>query len=299
MPASAQTNHHQPSHPSHGDKPHPDHQHGAAHIAGEESELGDLLDLDAEVLACQLAEVIDWIDRLAERAPLTIADIGAGTGTGSFALARRFPGAQIVALDVSEVMLGRLQRVAHKQGLGGRMRAVQADLDVAWPDVGPLGLAWASSSLHHFADVDRVLRDVFAALTPGGLFVAVEMDGFPRVLPDDLGFGRPGLEERIQQVVARRGWNSHPDWRANLQEAGFEAIEQRVFTAALNPAPQMTGRYAHVFLTRIRAGLSDELAADDLAVLDRLLTTDGPDSVLHRTDLSVRGSRTAWAARRP
>ncbi|GAA3862420.1 methyltransferase domain-containing protein [Leifsonia kafniensis] len=266
---------------------------------GDESALAHILDLDAEVLASQLAEVIDWVGQHAEGTPLTIADVGAGTGTGSFALARRFPTATIVALDISPAMLDHLQTAALRQGLTERMRTVQGDLDAAWPAVGPLDLAWASSSLHHFAEVDRVLRDIFAALTPGGLFVAVEMDSFPRVLPHDLGFGRPGLEDRIQDAIAHAGWNSSPNWSPHLSAAGFGLLEERSFAAELNPAPESTGRYAHAFLTRIRAGLTHQLAADDLAALDRLLLVDGPDSVLRRDDLSVRGSRTAWAARRP
>lgn len=275
-----------------------EHSHGDEHSHIDEQGLADMLDLDAEVLASQLAEVIDWAGQLASGTPGRIADVGAGTGTGSFALARRFTEAEIVALDVSPGMLERLVASSIEQGLAERMSMVQADLDAAWPEAGRFDLVWAASSLHHFAEVDRVLRDILTALNPGGLFVAVEMDGFPRVLPDDLGFGRPGLETRLHDVISRRGWNAHPDWQVNLKAAGFEMVEQRVFTADLNPAPPITGRYAHAFLSRVRAGLTDELAADDLAALDRLLVVDGPDSVLQRGDLTVRSSRTAWAARR-
>jgi len=261
--------------------------------------MAEMLDLDAELLAAQLAEVIDWVGQHATRTPLTIADIGAGTGTGSFALARRFPTAEVSAIDLSPGMLDRLHAAALRHGLAERMRLVQADLDVAWPEIGSVDLAWAASSLHHFDEVDRVLGDVFTALHPGGLFVAVEMDAFPRVLPAELGFGRPGLEDRIQAAIAQLGWNSHPNWRTNLEQAGFEMLEERTFVADLTPAPASAGRYAHAFLSRIRSGFTDELAADDLAALDRLLVADSPEGVLNRGDLSVRSRRTGWAARRP
>ena len=41
------------------------------------------------------------------------------------------------------------------------------------------------------------------------------------------------------------------------------------------------------------------MSADDLATLDTLIDSDGPDSVLRRGDLTVRTARTVWIARRP
>jgi hypothetical protein len=41
------------------------------------------------------------------------------------------------------------------------------------------------------------------------------------------------------------------------------------------------------------------MSADDLATLDILVDSDGPDSVLRREDLVVRAARTVWVARRP
>jgi hypothetical protein len=41
------------------------------------------------------------------------------------------------------------------------------------------------------------------------------------------------------------------------------------------------------------------MSAGDLATLDTLIDSDGPDGVLQRNDLAVRTARTVWAARRP
>jgi hypothetical protein len=40
------------------------------------------------------------------------------------------------------------------------------------------------------------------------------------------------------------------------------------------------------------------MSADDLAALDALIDSDGPDGVLHRTDLTVRTARTVYLAER-
>ncbi len=257
-----------------------------------------MLELDAEVFGSYLDEVTEWVGQHAPDVPRTVVDVGAGTGTGSLALARHFSAAEVVAIDRSALMLDRLRAAARGQGLADRLRVVQADLDVAWPGVGAVDVVWAASSLHEVADPDRVFRDVYAALNPGGLLVVIEMDDLPRFLPDDIGMGRPGLESRCHEALAQADWNSHPNWRPHMERAGFKIAEQRSFTIEANPATPSTGRYAHAYLHRIRSALGGQLATDDLDALDRLLADDHPDALLRRRDLTVRGSRTAWAARR-
>ena len=188
--------------------------------------------------------------------------------------------------------------ISSRRSLAGRLRGVRADLDVAWPDVGALDLAWAASSMHHFADPDRVLGDLHAALNRGGVVVITEMDSLPRFLPEDVGVGRPGLESRCHEAMVQAGWNAHPDWRPHLERAGFVGVERRDFALEI-AAPAGGERYARTILSRFREGLADRLTADDLSSLERLLADDSPDALLRGT-LRFRSTRTAWAAtRRP
>jgi SAM-dependent methyltransferase len=176
------------------------------------------------------------------------------------------------------------------------VRAVEADLNQSWPAVGGADLIWASSSLHELADAQRTMRDMFAALQPGGLLVVVEMDGLPRFLPDNF---HDGLESRLHALLARQGWNSHPDWRPGLEKAGFAEVEQRAFPTVGRSTPDLASRYALAFLGRMAPALDGVADAGDLAVLGSLLTDGGKDTPLGGPDLVVRGSRTAWAARKP
>lgn len=274
-------------------------QHTHRHDDGHDHEpaLADLLDLDAEVLGAYLDEVTGWLGRHAPAAPRTIVDAGAGTGTGSLALARRFDTARVVAIDRSTTMLERLRATAREQGVADRIDVVQADLDAPWPEAGTaVDIVWAASSLHEVADPDRVLREAHAALEPGGLLVVVEMDDLPRVLPDDVS-GRPGLQARCLAALAAANWNSHPDWRPHLERAGFQIAAQRGF--AVESQSPSAGHYAHTLLSRMRPALDGRLDTADLDALDRQLADGSPDAIRHRRDLTVRGSRTAWAARRP
>jgi SAM-dependent methyltransferase len=300
------------------------HQHGP-HQPDGSGALAELLDLDGEVQHAYLSDVTAWLHGLAAGRPChRVLDLGAGTGTGTIALARRFAGADVIAVDQSDELLARVRAKALDLGLAGRVGTVRADLGAAWPAIEAADLAWASNLLHELADPGRVLTDVFAAIRPGGLLAVAEMDAPPRFLPDDLGLGRPGLESRChaalepeqaareteadaleteQADLETEAAGSAPrhgaDWGPRLEEAGFGLVARRTFIIDLKPPlPAGTGRYARAYLRRIRPVLEGRLDAGDLAALDTLIDSDGPDGLLRRRDLSVRSTRTAWIVRR-
>jgi SAM-dependent methyltransferase len=281
---------------------HHHHGHQSPAAGGDEEALAELLDLDAQVLHSYLSEVITWVHELAAGQPRRrIVDLGSGTGTGTLALVQRFDGADVTAVDVSAPLLDRLRAKARERGVAARIRTIQADLDAGWPPTGSVDLVWASSSLHHMADPDRVLTQVFAALEPGGVLAVAEMDSFPYFLPENTG---GGLEARCHAAVAEDLAHEVPhlgsDWGPRLTKAGFTIEAERIFAIDLEPPlPPAAGRYAQACLTRLRSGLDGRLSADDVTTLDTLLDSDGSASVLRRDDLTVRTTRTVWVATRP
>ncbi|MFB9832539.1 class I SAM-dependent methyltransferase [Actinoallomurus acaciae] len=259
------------------------------------SHFAELLDLDADVLHEYHHDLIDWIGSLTPDRPLVV-DLGAGTGTGALALARRLPDARVVAVDVSEPMLEHLRNKARELGVADRIRTVQADLDESWPALGPADLVWASASLHHMADPGHALAQVRATLRPGGLLAVAELDSFPRFLPDEAG---AALEERCHAVLAEiraeAGLHMNEDWGVRLAGAGFTVEAERRFDIDLRPPlPAAAGRYAQVSFQRTRHRLEGRLDADDLAALDTITA-----GLLDRDDLTVQATRTVWLARRP
>lgn len=299
-----------PHNHNHNNSHNHDHHHGPAGTGGtvdpaQAESMADLIDLDAEVLHAYLTEVTDWVRHEAGGGKhQRVVDLGCGTGPATIALAQRFEGAEVLAVDQSAQMLARVAAKAEALGLADRIRLVPADLDAGWPITEPVDVVWASLSMHHFADSDRVLADIFGVLRPGGLLAVAEMESPPRFLPDDIGLGRPGLEQRSQDVLRTRLAEIMPrlgsDWGPILAEAGFAVTGPRVFTLdPARPYPPVVGWYAQAYLLRVRAGLDGQLPDDDRAALDLLLADDGPESLRHRADLDVRGTRTVWLARRP
>ena len=276
--------------------PHHDHH-------GDSASIAQLLDLDAEVLHNYLFDATNWVRALLGSSPRKhIIDVGAGTGTGTLALASRFPRARVLAVDLSAQMLARISEKAALWGVAERVTTAQFDLTAPWPVGTPADLIWAASVLHEMPDPKIALNNAFQALAPGGLLVVIEMDGPPRFLPDDIGFGTPGFEHRVHAALAstRRAGQDHPDWTGPLDAAGFHSGEKRTFVIDLpSPQPAATGRYATAYLGRIAPALTSLLSENDRATLAILLDDTDPRSLARRSDLTVRATRTAWAVRRP
>ncbi|GAA2484499.1 class I SAM-dependent methyltransferase [Winogradskya humida] len=271
------------------DQPH-DHDQKHDHKHQHETDpFAEMLDLDAEVLHEYHADLLGRVHAAVPGAR-RIVDVGSGTGTGSLALARRFPQAEVLALDLSEQLLAHLAHRAH----GLNIRTQQADLDEGLPALEPVDLAWASASMHHMADPDRVVAEILTALRPGGVFAVVELTGFPRFVRGD-----DNVEARLHTLLKAQHEEHVPhmgdDWGARLAKAGFTVETEQHFPIALTaPLPRATARYAEVSLLRLREKFEADLGAADLAELDTLI-----GDLPNRGDLTVRTDRSLWLARRP
>ncbi|QNE29681.1 trans-aconitate 2-methyltransferase [Streptomyces sp. INR7] len=274
---------------------------GHGPLAGSDAALAKLLELDGEVLASYFSELTGRLAELADPSPARILDLGSGPGTGTLALARRFPAAHVTAVDISAQMLHRLSEQALAHGVADRITTVEANIDESWAEFsrgGPYDLIWAAAFMHHVADPARTFARAFEQLNPGGLIAVTEMDFFPLYLPEDTGVGRPGLEARLHAAT-----NTRPphEWTDHLRDAGFTLRERRPFDIRLDAtqAGPSLNTYAQGSLAKLRSHATEVLAADDLAALDVLLDEEQPHSVARRDDLTVRTTRTTWIARRP
>ena len=258
--------------------------------------LAEMLDLDAEITRSYWDEVMSWIAQALPKDVRRIVDLGAGTGAGTFALARRFDHAEVLAVDASDEMLERVREKASDRGLGERVRTVQTDLGTDWPDISLVDLTWASMFMHHLADVDVVLERIHKATRDGGLIVIAEFTDPPRFLPDELGLGEPGLEGRCIEAFKRERLRSLPgfglQWGRHLESAGFSAIEERVFDLEGDSTdPGRLARYGRLWLERVGSAAAPHLSSDDLSVLNELLADTGRHALEARTDLHLQGSR--------
>lgn len=119
----------------------------------------------------RMAARLDYIKHV----PTRVLEAGCGAGEGVAMLARRYPRAEIIALDAAAGPLGRARQA---RTLGERLRAlaggagvryVRGDLDAASLKPGACDMLWSNLALAWSADVARTVRGWGAALASGGL----------------------------------------------------------------------------------------------------------------------------------
>jgi hypothetical protein len=160
--------------------------------------------------------------------------------------------------------------------------------------------------LHHLADPIALLRQLHAALAPGGLLAIAEFGPPTRTLPDDLGFGAPGFASRLTEAFAAAIEAHLPPgalqipWPETLQTAGFEVVDDRTILVDL-PAPlsDQARRWVLQSLLRSESMVGDLLSAADRATLVILTDPTDPRGVMRRSDVEVHAGRTLYVSRKP
>jgi hypothetical protein len=134
-------------------------------------------------------------------------------------------------------------------------------------------------------------------LKPGGRFALREGGLRPRFLPNDLGLGETGLEERLELAFQRwfhsqvrsEGSVSYPyGWTQLLRDAGLVNVSARTFLLELLPPYT---RLQVEFMTHLldRWVTSDErrsfISAEDADAIQQILDAASPHYAFNRQDL--------------
>ncbi|MFJ4691183.1 methyltransferase [Streptomyces sp. NPDC088766] len=298
-------------HGQHGhDGPGHGHGHGHGHGDGTEidwAEMAPHLEAQAELFMPLYEKALSWLGKEVTE-PGLIVDAGSGPGVVSCLFAEMFPGARVMAVDGSAPLLERARARAGRLGHADRFGILAGELPGVLDELDyPADLIWAGRSLHHLGDQRAALAAFAERLAPGGTLAVME-GGLPsRFLPRDLGFGRPGLEARLDALEAE--WFARmradlpgaveetEDWAALLSAAGLKHIRTRSFLLDLPaPASDRARAYIAASLGRLRDVFGDTLDADDRAVLDRLLDPQDPAGVHHRPDVFVLAAHSVHTA---
>lgn len=109
--------------------------------------------------------------------PADILDVATGTGDVAFEMLRRFPGARVEGLDLSEGMLKQARRKAAQldTALAARVRFTQGD-SLRMPfDNNRFDLVTVAYGVRNFAHLDRGLAEMARVLRPGGTLCVIEL----------------------------------------------------------------------------------------------------------------------------
>lgn len=161
--------------------------------------------------------------------PVSVLDLGAGSGVWGIALAQQSPHVSIRAVDWPQV-LEVTQRVAVRQGVGDRLRTVPGDLLKA--DFGTGHRVATIGHILHSEGIERsrqLLRKTFEALAPGGTVAIMEF-----LCNDDRTGPPPALLFAVNMLVHTEKGDTFtfPEISEWLIEAGFVNPRQLEVPAA-------------------------------------------------------------------
>lgn len=172
------------------------------------------------------------LDTIASQRPITLVDLGAGTGT--FTLAAAQVCRRVVAVDVSNQMLGVLLRKLDTSGVTN-VEAVRAGFLTYGHRGEPADFVYTRHALHHLPDFFKVvaLQRISRILGPGGVLclrdliysfgpgvAEAEIERWVAGGTDDPAFGwtRDELEMHVREEFSTFDWLLEP----MLEQAGFE-----------------------------------------------------------------------------
>jgi len=135
--------------------------------------------------------------------PARILDVGTGTGAGALTLARRFPSAQIVGVDLAERMLARA-RENTPEDLRARVTFQRADASALPFADGSFGLVAHANMIPFFDEVARVLA-------PGGQALFAFSSGAETPIYV--------TTERLRDDLQRRGFTDFAEFDAGRGNA--------------------------------------------------------------------------------
>ena len=130
--------------------------------------------------------------------PSRVLDIGTGTGRAAFLLARRYPEAEVVGVDIAPAMLAEARRLTPPE-LKGRVRFEGADAEhLPYPD-SSFDLVSLANMIPFFPELGRVTA-------PGGIVVFSFSGGAntPIYVPPDV----------LRQELAQHGFTEFADFAA-------------------------------------------------------------------------------------
>jgi len=124
--------------------------------------------LETEV-GTRMLERLDYV----RIAPARILDAGSGPAPQAAALGKRYPGAQLLAVDFSLPMLRRARAAGWLARLRGARRpaAICASLECLPFAAGSVQLLWSNMALHWMQDPRAALAEFHRVLAPEGLLM--------------------------------------------------------------------------------------------------------------------------------
>jgi len=187
----------------------------------------------APVIAPSAVRLLDRLDGLVPPdRPMTVVDIGAGTGTLALAALERWPNVRAVGVDPARRMLDVAMEAARRSGRHDRLSVEVGDAaSLPLPDASVDG-AMSSFVIQLTPNRAAAVREAFRVLRPGGFFACLawraEEDPFEPEAAFDLALDELDIEPPpFGDGNGTRPYASPASAAAELHRAGFRSVRAR------------------------------------------------------------------------
>jgi ubiquinone/menaquinone biosynthesis C-methylase UbiE len=125
------------------------------------------------------AKLADWgMAHLDGTDPENVAELGCGGGRNTAELLKRYPKAEITALDYSEVSVAKAKSLKREMIAAGRCTVIQGNVAELPFEDGSFDLATAFETVYFWPGLEKCFYQVAKVLKPGGYFmICNESDG--------------------------------------------------------------------------------------------------------------------------
>ncbi|HEU4792419.1 MAG TPA: methyltransferase domain-containing protein [Nitrolancea sp.] len=146
------------------------------------------------------------LDRLDLQPGMHVLDVGAGSGRIAIPAARRVePGGEVAALDIQPTMLRKLEQRAAEQSVTN-VRSIEGGIGGGLLPHDAFDRALLKNVLGEISDRDAALREISAALKPGGVLSITEIFPDPHFQP----------KSKVREMTAEAGFCPGPEWGGRL-----------------------------------------------------------------------------------
>ena len=139
------------------------------------------------------------ISELGVKAPMAVADIGAGTGYFSIRLAKVGPGVTVYASDIEQAMVGHLQKRAAGEKLSNVTPVLASATSPNLPK--PVDLVLIVDTYHHLSNRTAYFRELRKSLAPSGRIAIIDFrKDAPDGPPVEFRFTAEQIESEMKQA---------------------------------------------------------------------------------------------------
>jgi SAM-dependent methyltransferase len=163
-----------------------------------------------------------------------VVDVGCGTGRQTLQLLQETP-ATVIATDLHQAMLDRLQQLATEQGISDRLLVEQADMGALPFEPDSVDLLWCEGAIYNIG-YEQGLRAWLPILRPGGHLCVSEgayfVDNPPAAVREFWEAEYPAIttQSRLEQLATECGYVLVDSFRLprSAWEAYYGPVEDRI-----------------------------------------------------------------------